>query len=63
MGMRIAVLLMLLAIGLGVVACGARRTEVYLWPPAADVADQSPSGKFMKDYIAFVASAGLTQGV
>jgi hypothetical protein len=39
MGMCIAVLLLLLAIGLGVVACGARRTEVYLWPPAADVAD------------------------
>jgi hypothetical protein len=39
MGMRIAVLLMLLGISFGVVACGARRTEVYLWPPAADVAD------------------------
>jgi hypothetical protein len=39
MGMRIAVLLMLLAIGVGLAACGARRTEVYLWPPAEDVAD------------------------
>jgi hypothetical protein len=39
MGMRISVLLMLFAIGLCLAACGARRTEVYLWPPAADVAD------------------------
>jgi transposase len=27
------------------------------------IGGKSPSGKFMKDYIAFVASAGLTQGV
>jgi hypothetical protein len=39
MGMRISILLTLLAIGLGLVACGAPRTEVYLWPPAADVPD------------------------
>jgi hypothetical protein len=39
MAMRMAVLLMLLAMGLGLVACGARRTEVWLWPPANDVAD------------------------
>jgi hypothetical protein len=37
MAMRIPVLLVLLAVGLA--ACGARRTEVYLWPPASDVAD------------------------
>jgi hypothetical protein len=36
---RVPVLLTLLAIGLGLAACGARHTEVYLWPPAADVAD------------------------
>ncbi len=35
----IPALLMLLAIGLGLAACGARRTQVYLWPPAADVND------------------------
>jgi hypothetical protein len=39
MGMRIPILLTLLAIGLGLAACAARRTEVYLWPPATDVAD------------------------
>jgi hypothetical protein len=39
MGRRVPILLTLLAIGLGLAACGARRTDVYLWPPAADVAD------------------------
>jgi hypothetical protein len=39
MAMRISILLTLLAIGVGLTACGTRRTEVYLWPPAADVAD------------------------
>jgi hypothetical protein len=39
MAMRISILVTLLAIGLGLAACGAHRTEVYLWPPAADVAD------------------------
>jgi len=38
--MRIfSILLALLGVGLGLSACGARRTEVYLWPPAIDVAD------------------------
>jgi hypothetical protein len=36
---RVPILLTLLAIGLGLAACCARRTEVYLWPPAVDVAD------------------------
>jgi hypothetical protein len=39
MGTRISILLMLLVIGLGLAACGAHRTEVYLWPPADDVND------------------------
>ena len=37
MAMRVPILFMLLAVGLA--ACGARHTEVYLWPPAMDVAD------------------------
>jgi predicted small lipoprotein YifL len=36
---RVPILLTLLVIGVGLAACGARRTDVYLWPPAADVAD------------------------
>ena len=40
MGMRIPVLLrLLLTMGLGLAACGVRHTEVWLWPPANDVAD------------------------
>jgi hypothetical protein len=37
MAMRIPILFVLLAVGLA--ACVARRTDVYLWPPAVDVAD------------------------
>jgi hypothetical protein len=37
MAMRVPILFVLLAVGLA--ACGARHTEVYLWPPAMDVAD------------------------
>ncbi len=39
MRMRTQILLTLLAIGLSLAACSTRRTEVYLWPPATDVAD------------------------
>jgi hypothetical protein len=39
MGTRISILLLLLAIGLGLTGCGARRSDVWLWPPADDVAD------------------------
>jgi hypothetical protein len=34
--MRIPILFVLLV---ALAACGARRTDVYLWPPAVDVAD------------------------
>ena len=37
MAMRIPILFVLLAVGLA--ACAARHTDVYLWPPAMDVAD------------------------
>jgi predicted small lipoprotein YifL len=36
---RTPTLLTLLVLCLGLAACGTRRTEVYLWPPATDVAD------------------------
>jgi hypothetical protein len=39
MGTRILMLLLLAVIGLGLAACGAHRTDVYLWPPADDVND------------------------
>jgi len=36
---RITTLLVLLAIGMGVAGCGTHRSQVWLWPPAVDVAD------------------------
>ena len=37
--MRIVIVFVLLAAGIGLAGCDAKRTQVWLWPPAMDVND------------------------